>query len=88
MGKRTENEKKEASCNEPSPLVANSKRVKNVEDAKNLLSRLISLFCKGQISGRDAKDLCYLLSQYVAITKDVDFEERLIALEQKAGLER
>lgn len=83
MTKQTENKRKRVNESEPSPLVANAKRVKSIEDAKNLLSKLISLFCKGRINGRDAKDLCYLLSQYVAVTKDTDFEARLQALEEK-----
>ncbi len=57
-------------------------RVKNLKDAKKLLGRLLVAFQRGEIGGRDAKDLAYLLSVWVQIVKDVELEERLKNLEQ------
>jgi len=59
--------------------------VTNIRTAKRLLSRLILAFQKGEANGRDAKDLCYLVSIYVQIAKDTELEERLIKLEEKLG---
>jgi hypothetical protein len=56
--------------------------VKNVKDARRLLSRLISEFRAGEIQGTDAKTMCYLLSTYVQITKDTELEERIKRLEK------
>lgn len=58
-------------------------RVSKPKDAKRLLSRLIYQFQTGEISSRDAKDLAYLVSVYIAVVKDTELVERLENLEQK-----
>lgn len=58
-------------------------RVKNINDARRLLSRLIYQLQVEQIEGRQAKDLTYLLISYVSITRDSDLEQRLAAIEEK-----
>ena len=60
------------------------KPVKNVKDARRLLSTIIAEFRAGMIQGTDAKTMCYLLSTYVSITKDTELEERITKLEQAA----
>lgn len=67
----------------PNVLLNKPIRISRIKDAKRLLSRLIFEFQKGTINGRDAKDLTYLLISYVTICKAIDFEERLIKLEEK-----
>lgn len=66
-----------------SSLAVRPVKIRGVKDAKRLLSRLIYELQQGIVSGRDAKDLCYLLNSYVQITKETEFEERLKALEEK-----
>ena len=58
-------------------------RVSSIKDARRLLSRLISQLQQGTVLSRDAKDLTYLLSIYVQITRESDLEERLEALEKQ-----
>jgi hypothetical protein len=55
---------------------------RNVNDAKRILSKLISEFIKGSIEDSRAKTLCYLLSAFVNITRETDFESRLSELEK------
>lgn len=57
-------------------------KIRKLKDAKRLLSRLIYNFQQGSITGRDAKDLTYLLISYVNICGQTEFEERLIKLEK------
>jgi hypothetical protein len=54
--------------------------IRTIKDAKRLFTKLISGFQKGQILGKDAKDLAYLLSAYLQ-TCNVDLEERVKQLE-------
>lgn len=62
-------------------------KIRKVDDARKLLARAILAFQKGQLDNRDAKDLCYLLSQYVSIatqiTTQIEIEDRLRAIEEK-----
>jgi hypothetical protein len=60
-------------------------QVKNVKQAKRLLSRIITQFQRGEITDFDAKTLCYLLISLVSICKDIDFEERITLLEKKTN---
>ena len=46
-------------------------RVKKNTDAKRLLSRLIYQLQKGEITGQDAKDLCYLLSTFITLSQSL-----------------
>jgi predicted nucleotidyltransferase len=61
-------------------------RVKNLKDAKRLMSRLLVAFQRGDTDNRDAKDLAYLLSVYVQIVKDSEIEERIAMLEERIAL--
>ena len=56
--------------------------------AKRLLSKLISGFIRGQVEGENARTLAYLISIFVQIIRDSDFEKRLQALEQGAHDDR
>lgn len=68
-----------------SPLIKNPIRVTKISDAKRLLSRLIFKLQTGEITGQTAKDMTYLLISYVNIHKDIEFEKRLILMEEKIG---
>jgi len=57
-------------------------RVRKVDDARRLLSRLILEFQKGSIGGQAAKDLCYLVISYVNVAVQTDLESRLSKLEE------
>ncbi len=56
-----------------------------LKDVKRAYSKLTQDFMKGKITNEDAKTLAYLLSGYIQIIKDCEFEERLLKLEKKAG---
>jgi len=64
------------------PLLKCSK-VTNVKEARRLLSKIIECFCKGTLDNKDAKDLCYILSVFITVIKETEFDERLQALEEK-----
>ncbi len=57
-------------------------RVRNIQDARRLLSRLILQLQTGAIEGRQAKDLTYILISYVQIARESDLEVRLEELER------
>jgi hypothetical protein len=61
------------------------KPIHSVKDAQKMLARLIHAFQCGKVDGTEAKTLCYLLISYSQLVKDHDFEERIKALEGKAG---
>jgi len=65
------------------PLMGKLYNVKTPKQAKRLLSALILSFQKGEVNSRFAKDLCYLLSVFLTVYKESDFEIRLKALEGK-----
>ena len=65
-----------------SNLLATPVKIRQLKDAKRLLSKLITEFQKGTIKSREAKDLCYLIVSYVNIAKDIDLEERIKSLEE------
>lgn len=56
--------------------------VRDARSAKRLLGRLIVALQKREITGCEAKDLCYLLSVYVQIHRESDLEERIVKLER------
>jgi hypothetical protein len=58
-------------------------KIKTIADAQRLLSRLIFDLQKGQVGGRLAKDLCYLLINYVQISRDTVIEARVEAIEMQ-----
>ena len=68
------------------PLLKKPVRVSKLKDAKRLLSRLIYEFQLGTLSGRDAKDLTYLISQFISACKEIEIDERLKLIEQKVGI--
>jgi hypothetical protein len=64
------------------PIIPGRIGLTNIRGARRLLSRLITGFINKDVEGPDAKCLTYLLSTYVNITRDDDFEKRLQALEE------
>jgi hypothetical protein len=56
-------------------------RVNSLASAKRLLSRLILQLQKKEVTGPEAKDLCYLLTSYVNIHKTNDLETKLLEIE-------
>ena len=68
------------------PLLQKPIRVSKLKDAKRLLSRLIYEFQLGTLGGRDAKDLTYLISQFIAACKEIEFDDRIKLIEQKIGI--
>ncbi len=65
------------------PMPGRPVRVTKLRDAQRLLSRLITEFQIGNIDSRWAKDLCYLLSTFVQVTKDAEIEARMTELEHR-----
>lgn len=84
-GRKAKSKKKHVSTpiNEMYPV-----RVKDLKSAKRLLTRLIRGLQVGTITGRNAKDLCYLLTVFITLHKEQDYEERLIAIENKLQINR
>ena len=70
----------------PPPVLERPVRVNNVKQAKKLLSKLIYGLQTGEIEGRKAKDLTYLLSVFISIVRETETEERITELERKAGI--
>lgn len=64
------------------------KQIRCVRSAKKLLARLISAFIRGELPGEDARTLTYMITQYCVICRDVDFENRLEALERRGNCEQ
>ncbi len=56
-----------------------------VKDVKRAYSKLIQDYCKGLVNNEDAKTVTYMFSGYLQLIRDVEFEERLIQLEEKAA---
>jgi hypothetical protein len=56
--------------------------IRNVKDAKKMLSKLIHAFQLGTLTSEPAKTLCYLIISYVSIIRDHEIEQRLAALEK------
>ncbi|MDR3594274.1 hypothetical protein [Clostridium sp.] len=74
------NKSKEKKNTSP-PLFEGITTPKNIKDAKNILSKLISAFIKGEVNDQKSKTLCYLINSFVMIVRDNDFENRLQLLE-------
>lgn len=73
-----------ASVLRPTPLLPMKPiQVVNARSARRLFSRLILSFQKGELVGKDAKDLCYLLTSFLQACEMVSVEERLQKLEDK-----
>jgi hypothetical protein len=58
-------------------------RIRNAKDAKKLLARIIGAFCRGDVLGQDAKDLCYMLSTFAQLHAVAELEARLETLETR-----
>jgi hypothetical protein len=54
-----------------------------IKDVKRAYSKLIQDYCKGLIKNEDAKTITYMFSGYFQLIKDVEFEERLMQLEER-----
>lgn len=63
-----------------------TQKVTSLQSAKRLLSRIISDYQKDVVSTEKAKTLTYLLINFVAISKDIDFESKLSEMENKLGI--
>lgn len=61
------------------------KNIRSIADARRALGKLITDFKAGTVSAPDARVLCYLLSTFVAVSKDTELEDRVKALETAAG---
>lgn len=62
-----------------------SKTIRTIADARRALGKLITDFKAGSVSAPDARTMCYLLSTFVAVSKDTELEDRVRALETAAG---
>jgi hypothetical protein len=58
-------------------------RITKAKDAKRLLSRLIFQLQTGEIEGRQAKDITYLLVAFIQIENEIMLEKRVARLEQE-----
>jgi hypothetical protein len=65
----------------PIPLIPGKIRLTNIRGARRILSKLIAGFINNEIWDTNARTLTYLLSSYVAMTRDSDIESRLTELE-------
>ena len=79
--KRTAQKLRAASVQRLAPL-PRPVRVNTLRSAKRLLSRLITQLQAGTIEGREAKDMCYLLSTFIVLVRDFDLEERVKKIEE------
>lgn len=59
-----------------------------VKDVRRAYSKLIQDYCKGLVTNDDAKTVTYMLSGYLQLIRDVEFEERLQQLEEKVSDEK
>ncbi len=67
------------------------KPIRTVKDAKKMLGKIIHAFQLGKVKTEEVKTLAYLLTSWVNIVRDVEYEERLKAVERRlleAGNER
>ena len=55
-----------------------------IKDVKRAYSKLIQDYCKGLVNNDDAKTITYMFSGYLQLIRDVEFEERIKQLEEKA----
>jgi len=65
------------------PILGRPIRIRSIEDARRLLSRLILEFQKGTVENRNAKDLCYLVISFVNIVSQSEIENRLAEIERR-----
>ena len=85
-GKSAKYEGEDGDFNGGTPhLIGRPVRLKTVDDARRLLSRLILEFQRGTIDDKKSKCLCYLVVSYVDVATQTDFEDRIKALEEKTG---
>jgi len=66
----------------PPPLLSGIEAPKNINDAKRILSKLISGFIRGEIEDTKAKTLCYLLTVYVSVIRETELEKRISEIEK------
>jgi hypothetical protein len=69
----------------PGGAISRPVRIRDVQSAKRLLSRVIMQIQRGEVEDGKARLLTYCLSVYVGICKDNDFEIRLKAIEEALG---
>jgi hypothetical protein len=64
------------------PMFPRPIRITKAKDAKRLLSRMIYQLQTGEIEGRQAKDMTYLLVAFIQIEKEIVLEDRVKQIEQ------
>lgn len=55
-----------------------------IRDIKRGMSRLIQMYCRGEVLTDEAKTLTYLFSTYIQIISQFELEQRIQSLEDKA----
>jgi hypothetical protein len=61
---------------------ARPRRIKNITDARKLLGRIAFRLQRGEIDGKEAKVLCYLLTSYIRTKELGEFEQRIESMEK------
>ncbi|MGD1007065.1 MAG: hypothetical protein ABR980_07540 [Ignavibacteriaceae bacterium] len=58
-------------------------KIVSISSAKRLLSKLIYKLQTGEVSGQNAKDMCYLLISYVNMVKDFELVKKIDEIEER-----
>ena len=58
-------------------------KIVSISSAKRLLSKLIYKLQTGEVSGQNAKDMCYLLISYVNMVKDFELAKKIETIEER-----
>ena len=69
------------------PVCSRPINVHSVSDAKRLLSRIIREVQNDTMTGKKATSLTYLLTTFVQIAKQSEFDARLEGIEKKLSIE-
>ena len=69
----------------PAPVLPHAPRVRSAATARRLLGKLIAAFCRGELADAAARTLSYLLSTYVAVTRDTELEAQVADLAQRVA---
>lgn len=66
----------------PCGVTSRPVRVKRIQDARRLLSRLIYLYQLDQVTGEKARVLTYLVNSFIALWKDIELAGKIEELEK------
>ena len=58
-------------------------KIVSISSAKRLLSKLIYKLQTGEVTGKNAKDMCYLLISYVNMVKDFELAKKIEVIEER-----